>query len=314
MIGRKRRDGIVTLTGSVATTKKEEEKTDQSCRKKPIDCHYFNLYNKPPLSHIDYPYVARLIKPAKPFMQIDDKKNMAKIDYNWNMNKSTETSEIGEEESLEGLAPELPNRKNLQLPRRFFHMAMGITIATLYWFTFTHQGAIHTLGLFACLLYVMEQIRINYPEMSNKFLPITKFFMRAEEQLKESAMVPYVFAVLLTIITFPKPLALIAIYTLAIADPLSAIVGIKFGKRRIVSHKSLEGSLAFFISTFLIALGIFSLTLGGSSLTALSISFLLAFLASAFEMIPFKLDDNLTIPLFTATMSWALCASFGINL
>ncbi len=153
-------------------------------------------------------------------------------------------------QELGALGPELPTRKNLQLVRRLFHMGAGITIASLYWFTFSHQAAIHTLGLVACLLYVMEQVRINYPEMAARFLPLSKFVMRAEEQLKESAMVPYVFAVLLTIITFPKPLALIAIYTLAIADPLSAIIGIRFGKHKIVSHKSIEGSLAFFVHIF----------------------------------------------------------------
>lgn len=214
------------------------------------------------------------------------------------------------EESSSGLA----SRKDLQLARRFFHMGTGVTIATLYWFTFTHQQAIHTLGLVACLLYVTEQVRINYPKLSNRFLPISRFFMRAEEQLKESAMVPYVIAVLLTIITFPKPLALIAIYTLAIADPLSAIIGIRFGKTKIVSHKSVEGSIAFFLSTFLVSLGIFTLTLGGFGPIALILAGLIALLTSIFEMAPIKLDDNLTIPLFTATIGWLLCSLFGVML
>lgn len=248
---------------------------------------------------------------AQHLVKKDDKKNMAKIDYDWNMDSNPGGDAF---EELEPAGPELPSRKNLQFARRFFHMGTGVTIATLYWFTFTHQQAIHLLGLGACLLYVMEQVRINYPEMAGKLLPLSKFFMRAEEQLKESAMVPYVFAVLLTIITFPKPLALIAIYTLAIADPLSAIVGIKFGKRKIVSHKSVEGSLAFFASTFLISFGIFSLTLGGAGLMSLALAFLLALLASAFEMAPIKLDDNLTIPLFTAMTAWVLASFFGVPL
>ena len=135
---------------------------------------------------------------------------------------------------------------------------------------------------------------------------------RAEEQLKESAMVPYAFAVLLTIITFPKPIALVAIYTLAIADPLSAIFGIKYGKRRIVPHKSLEGSAAFFISTFLITLGVLAVYTGGVSLGIFMVTLAVAFVTSGFEMLPLKLDDNLTIPLFTAFALWILCETFGI--
>lgn len=233
---------------------------------------------------------------------------MAKIDFSWD--DKTPDNNIDNETTEKAL----PTRKNLQFARRIFHMANGVTIATLYWLSFTHQQAIHTLGTFACLLYVMEQIRINYPEMSQKVMPLMKFVMRAEEQLKESAMVPYAFAVLLTIITFPKPLALIAIYTLAISDPLSAIIGIKYGKRRVVEHKSVEGSLAFLVSSFLISLFVLSATLGGFSASVLIISLVLSIGTSIFEMLPLKVDDNLTIPLFSAFFGWVVCLLFGVHL
>jgi dolichol kinase len=66
--------------------------------------------------------------------------------------------------------------------------------------------------------------------------------------------------VLLTLISFPKVVALVAIYTLAVADPLSAIIGIKYGKTKIVKGKSLEGSLAFFTASLIIT---FSYSFGG---------------------------------------------------
>lgn len=232
---------------------------------------------------------------------------MAKIDFSWDDNNPKDRFN-------NSTGNELPTRKNLQFARRLFHIANGVTIATLYWLSFTHQQAIHTLGTFACLLYVMEQIRINYPEMSQKVMPLMKFIMRAEEQLKESAMVPYAFAVLLTIITFPKPLALIAIYTLAISDPLSAIIGIKYGKRKVVEHKSVEGSLAFFTSALIISLFVLSATLGGFSISVLIISLVLSIGTSIFEMLPLKVDDNLTIPLFTAFFGWVICLLFGVHL
>lgn len=208
----------------------------------------------------------------------------------------------------------LSTRKNLQLPRRLFHMGNGLVIATLYHFSLTHQQMIHVLGTFACVVYVFEQIRISYPEFSSKFLPVTRFIMRAEEQLKESAMIPYIIAVLLTIITFPKVIALIAITTLAVADPLSAIFGIKYGKRKIVSHKSLEGSLAFFISTFVFSSFILTSYLPEKLGLNIFVSLLLSAAVSIFEMIPLKLDDNLTIPLFTAFTLWAISTGLGLPL
>lgn len=222
------------------------------------------------------------------------------------MTTSEETSKVE--------VQKLSTRKDLQIPRRLFHMANGSVIASLYWMTFSHEQALHILGTVACLLYVTEQLRINYPEISQKLLPFTKFIMRTEEQLKESAMVPYMFAVLLTIITFPKVIAIVAIYTLAIADPLSAIIGIKFGKRKIVPHKTVEGSFAFFLATFSISLIVLGQTNSISTFALIGISLALALFAAAFEMLPIKLDDNLTIPLFTSFMLWFLCLLFGINL
>lgn len=230
---------------------------------------------------------------------------MNKINYVWDEHTSSPIENDDNEKDL-------PSRSNMQIARRLFHMANGSIIATLYWLSFSHEQAIHLLGTFACLLYVFEQIRINYPEQSAKFIPMTKFIMRAEEQLKESAMVPYAFAVLLTMITFPKPIALIAIYTLAISDPLSAIFGIKYGKRRIVKHKSLEGSAAFLISSFFITFFILGVALPGRTFIALIISIIVSVLTTIFEMIPLKIDDNLTIPLFSAFCLWFICSTFGI--
>ncbi|MDC1174805.1 SEC59/DGK1/VTE5 family protein [Bacteriovoracaceae bacterium] len=225
---------------------------------------------------------------------------------------------IEESKKIENSKPDgapSATRKDLQIPRRLFHMSMGITVGLVYQFLLTHSRAIYILGFFACVVYVLEQIRINYPELSSNISIINKYLFRAEEQLKESAGVPYVMGLLLTLITFPKVVALIAIYTLAVADPLSAIFGIRFGKTRIVKNKSLEGSLAFFTSTFIISFSVLawwtSLESGMVGSVVLT-SFLTSFIVSSFEMIPLRIDDNLTIPLFTASILWPLCILLGI--
>lgn len=206
-------------------------------------------------------------------------------------------------------------RKSLQLPRRLFHCSMGLGVGLIYQFLLTHSRAIYILGFCACVVYILEQIRINYPELAGNIKIINKYLFRAEEQLKESAGVPYVMGVLLTLISFPKVVALVAIYTLAVADPLSAIFGIRYGKTKIVPHKSLEGSLAFFISSFLITFLVFfwwtsflKIMVG----TILLLSFLVAITTSIFEMVPLRIDDNLTIPLFTAGMTLLLCSMLSV--
>lgn len=238
-----------------------------------------------------------------------------KYSEDYNLEQQPVEAHHGPETALEHEeSPQVKStRKDLQIPRRLFHMGVGSTIGLIYSFLLTHERAIYILGTCACVLYIFEQIRINYPKVAKKLLPMSKYILRAEEQLKESASVPMVIGLLLTIITFPKAIALIGIYTLAIADPMSAIIGIRFGKTHIVKEKSLEGSLAFFICSFVITFTSFS-ALGSSSTTDV---FLISFLGSlgvtAFEMIPLKLDDNLTIPLFSSFWLWLLCGLIGIS-
>ena len=204
-------------------------------------------------------------------------------------------------------------RKSLQLPRRFFHCLSGLISGTIYMLFLSHKQAIYILGGSASIIYILEQIRINYPNQPGLNV-INKYFLRAEEHLKESAAIPYIMAMLLTIITFPKSIALTAIFTLAIADPMSAIIGIKYGKHKIVKGKSLEGSAAFFISTTIVCFLIFIPLPENNFWPVLANSLFLGLFASVFEMIPLKIDDNLTIPLFTATMLWILAATTGLTI
>lgn len=211
-----------------------------------------------------------------------------------------------------GLDEITATRSSLQLGRRFFHLANGLIIAAMYHLFLSHKQIVYILGLTASLLYLFEQVRLAYPELSNKVKWFTKMLLRAEEQLKESAAVPYAIALLLTILTFPKEIALISILTLSIADPMSAIIGISLGKHKIRKNKSWEGSIAFFISTTLASF--FVLHTYHPELLASDIKAALAIglVVTLSELIPVRIDDNLTIPLFTAIISWTLCVLLAI--
>ncbi len=206
-------------------------------------------------------------------------------------------------DQIEDASPLTAKRTDLQWPRRLFHMLCGIAVAFMYQVLFTHSQAVYLLGFIACIVYIFEQVRVNYPELANTFWLPSRYLLRAEEQLKESAQVPYMMGLLLTLLSFPKTIAIASILTLAIADPLSAIIGIRYGKNRIVKHKSLEGSAAFFLGCLGSLLISFSLNTE-LTLPFIILSIFIAFIVSIFEMIPIKIDDNLTIPLFTAAITW----------
>ena len=174
---------------------------------------------------------------------------------------------------------------------------------------------IHIFGTIACIVYVVDRVRIAYPEAVMRRAPwVNRLFVRAEEQVRESAMIPYAIAVLLTILTVPKRAALVAIYTLAIADPLAAIVGIRLGRRRIAHNRSLEGSLAFFGATLVIAALVLAWGADAPTLAIAGAAGTIALAAAGCELLPLRIDDNLTIPLFVGFTTWIVAALFALPL
>jgi dolichol kinase len=205
-------------------------------------------------------------------------------------------------------------RKDLHLGRRLIHMANGVAIATAYAWLFTHEQVIHIFGVIACVVYILDRVRIHYPELLQRVPQVNAAFFRAEEQLKESAMIPYAIAVLLTILTFPKAIALVAIYTLAISDPLSAVVGITWGRRHVVDDKTVEGSLAFFAATFVIAVTALGAMTDAPAVRLVGAGFAIGLAGAVFEMLPMRIDDNLTIPLLVGFAGWIACGLLHVPL
>ena len=81
---------------------------------------------------------------------------------------------------------------------------------------------------------------------------------------------------------------------MSISDSFAALVGVKFGKTKIYGNKSLEGSFAFYVSTIII------LYFFINSLTGFEYMYI-SFLITLVELFSFyKINDNLTIPVFGA--------------
>jgi dolichol kinase len=217
----------------------------------------------------------------------------------------------------EDLAAHAPSatRHDLQLGRRLFHLANGVTIATAYAVLFTHEQVVHVFGAIACLVYIADRVRIAYPEVVARYAPwVNRLFVRAEEQVREAAMTPFAIAVLLTILAVPKLAALVAIYVLAIADPLAAVVGIRFGRRRITANRSVEGSLAFLAATIAIAVLVLRWGTGATAWPIAGAATAIGLIAIACELLPLRIDDNLTIPIVVGFATWAVAGLFGIAL
>ena len=91
---------------------------------------------------------------------------------------------------------------------------------------------------------------------------------------------------------FSKSVAVISLSVMLVSDTVAAIIGKLYGQRKIYKHKTLEGSLAFFLSALLINMlcePIYHFTYAGV------IASIVATFTEIFED-KVDIDDNLSIP------------------
>ncbi len=125
---------------------------------------------------------------------------------------------------------------------------------------------------------------------------------RAKKRLNGATYV--LISATLCVFLFPKLIAIISFLILIISDMMSALIGRQFGKHRFLG-KSLEGSMAFFISAVLIVVFTpkVSYLFGEYLIGGIS-----AMTGAIVEALPWEIDDNLTVPLAVGGSMWALYA------
>ena len=175
-------------------------------------------------------------------------------------------------------------RKRIML-RKLFHFS-GIIIPVIYVLT-DRQTALIVTGSIFVVDIVLETLRIT-GVMKVAFIENS---MKKEESNRLSGSFFYVLSGLITIIFFEKNIAVSSLFVLSVADPLSSLLGIRFGRVRLFG-KSLEGTMTFFVVSFLI-LRVLSFSLPVAAAAAV-----IASLTELFSSRP--IDDNLSIPLVTA--------------
>ncbi|MFP4116358.1 MAG: diacylglycerol/polyprenol kinase family protein [Candidatus Aenigmatarchaeota archaeon] len=115
-----------------------------------------------------------------------------------------------------------------------------------------------------------------------------------EEELKErpyfGALI-FMLAIGLTFLIFPQGAAILAVLILSISDSASTLVGIHLGTVELPHNpdKSLEGSIAFFLTATVIAI-FFAAPMG---------AVLIASLGTLAESLP-RIDDNFSVPVTVA--------------
>ena len=173
-----------------------------------------------------------------------------------------------------------------------------------------YRKSIHLSSLWmVAYIYFMDIIAVNYTffclslillsyELGRRYIPFIKTLnkqilgsiLRDSEHNKNFTGAFYVvLSIFLASLLFDKQTLMISVSIMLISDGLAALIGKKWGRIKFMD-KSLEGSLAFFISSFLITY------LGTLNIITAIIVALITTLTELFSK-RLRLDDNLTITL-----------------
>lgn len=178
--------------------------------------------------------------------------------------------------------------------RRLWHLVGGSLFPVLALFIST-PALLISLGATAALSVAFEITRFTSHSLNQWTVTHLRVILKQQERFHLTGTTYLLISSFAVFVLFDKYVAITSLLFVAIGDLMATIIGVKFGRRRIFD-KSLEGSLACLASCLLIGLGMSRV----SPVLVLPAAIAGAISATLVELLPIPIDDNLTIPLFSA--------------
>ena len=178
-----------------------------------------------------------------------------------------------------------------ELLRKSIHLA-GLILPVIYFFI-DKPTMLIGVGILTGIAVTVELAKWISPRFSDFFFKIFAVMLRSHE--RSGAMTGatyYIISTFLCVLFFGKTLAIVCIFFMVLGDLAAALVGRMWGKTKLIGKKSLEGSAACFIVCAIIALVKLNPVIG----------IIGALVATIVEMLPFPVDDNLTVPLVSGAV------------
>ena len=179
--------------------------------------------------------------------------------------------------------------------RKFFRIGAGIVFPIVYYFSpnkiIVEMLLLYLLGIITTLevmRYISPNLWRTIAEHSKGILKVRQGMITGTTALLISNIIVIAF--------FDKQIAIVSLIYMLFGDTASAVIGTKYGKVK-MGDKSLEGSLAFFITTMAIALILYQWAGFRIPLLILTLG---AIAATITEALPIEINDNLTVALAAA--------------
>ncbi len=180
--------------------------------------------------------------------------------------------------------------------RSLWHLGGGSFFPVLA-LLITRQGLLIILTAITFIFVTWEVLRFASPRVNQWTMAHLGAILRAEERSRLTGTTYLLLSSLIVFLLFERYIAITSLLFLSIGDLLAAIIGERFGQRR-VFNKSLEGSLACLVSCLLVG----TLVSWLSPAMTLPVAVAGAISATVVELLPLPVNDNLSIPLSSAAI------------
>lgn len=174
-----------------------------------------------------------------------------------------------------------------EIKRKLFHSLSLLYAAGFYFLG--REGILWILVPLLAIEGTLEIARLCIPRFNEWILALFGGINREKEMNRMSGIFWMLLGASITIAVFKdQKIVLCALGYLTFSDAAASLVGLPLGRHKFLG-KSLEGSLACFVASFLVGLAFIN------PLWALAS----AFLVTAVELLPLPLNDNFWIPILS---------------
>lgn len=194
----------------------------------------------------------------------------------------------------------VPDLRPTNWQRSFFHVMSGIfgfLLIQFVPFDWVGLAAIST-SIFAWTL----EITRTYSQTWNQWLMnFASGVSHSHESYRVNSSTWYTTALVVLILIGIPIIAQIAVLILAFCDPIAATIGRKYGKTELINNRSLEGSLAFFMSAIFVSSTVVFIAPNTFSIgVKIAIVLIASFSGAIVELASKDIDDNFSIPVGVA--------------
>ncbi|MCK4307338.1 hypothetical protein KAW50_03815 [candidate division WOR-3 bacterium] len=174
--------------------------------------------------------------------------------------------------------------------RKTIHLSASLLPILYYHFFSRYQFFIITLIL-TLIALLTEFLRFKNERFACLFYKVFGKLLWAHESHTLAASTTFIIGALIATALFSKTITVTVLLFLTFGDTIAYFVGNTIGRIKLFGEKTLEGAIACFLMSLIIALMIPGIKLWQGVLGAL--------VASVVELLPWRIDDNFSIPIIS---------------